>query len=131
MKKIILYILPFATIVILLTAFSGNIAHYPNGAPAGYTGSPGDGQNCTACHNGTASTVQNWITSNVDQTGYLPGQTYTITVTVTGTETRVLKYLHRIRPVIFMEHLLLAQAANLQAVIPNYITHSSYQQLES
>lgn len=84
MKKTILYILPFATIVILLSAFSGNIAHYPNGAPAGYTGSPGDGQNCTACHNGNASTVQNWITSNVDPTGYLPGQTYNITVTVTG-----------------------------------------------
>jgi hypothetical protein len=84
MKKIILYILPFATIVILLSASSGSIAHYPNGAPAGYTGSPGDGQNCQDCHGGNVSTVQNWITSNVDQTGYLPGQTYTITVTVTG-----------------------------------------------
>jgi hypothetical protein len=84
MKKIILNILPLATIVILLSAFSGSMVHYPSGAPAGYTGSPGDGQNCTHCHGGTASTVQNWITSNVDPSGYLPGQTYTITVTVTG-----------------------------------------------
>jgi hypothetical protein len=40
--------------------------------------------NCTSCHNGSAATVQNWITSDVAPAGYNPGQTYTITVTVTG-----------------------------------------------
>lgn len=76
--------MPLATIGILLSASNGDIAHYPGGAPAGYTGSPGDGHDCTYCHGGTGTTVQGWITSNVDQSGFLPGQTYTITLTVTG-----------------------------------------------
>lgn len=58
---------------------------YPGGSPAGYTGSPGDGQNCVSCHGGSASTVTNWITSNIPPEGYTPGSTYTITVTVSGT----------------------------------------------
>ena len=58
---------------------------YPNGAPAGKTGSPGDGSNCVSCHNGSASTVTGWITSNIPAQGYTPGTTYAMTVTVTGT----------------------------------------------
>jgi len=84
MKRKILYIVPLAVVAILFSAYKGNIGHYPNGAPAGYTGSPGDGQDCTACHGGDASNVSNWITSNIPSSGYLPGQTYNVTVTVTG-----------------------------------------------
>jgi hypothetical protein len=84
MKKTFLLLLPVATISILLSSFSGNDSMYPSGAPAGYTGSPGDGQNCSGCHGGSATTVQNWITSDVPAEGYIPGQAYTITVTVTG-----------------------------------------------
>lgn len=58
---------------------------YPSGAPAGYTGSPGDGHHCTSCHNGSAATVTGWITSNIPAQGYTAGSTYTITVTVSGT----------------------------------------------
>ncbi|HRY32586.1 MAG TPA: T9SS type A sorting domain-containing protein [Bacteroidales bacterium] len=60
---------------IVVSAFS------PTGAPAGYTGSPGDGQNCTSCHGGTATNVNNWISSNIPPSGYVPGQTYQITAT--------------------------------------------------
>jgi hypothetical protein len=64
--------------------FGNRNLKYPNGSPPGYTGSPGDGQNCVACHNGSATTVSNWITSNVPAAGYSPGTTYTISVTITG-----------------------------------------------
>lgn len=69
---------------IFALSFSGSNLKYPNGAPAGYTGSPGDGQNCTSCHNGGASAVFGWITSNVPTAGYTPGVAYTITITVSG-----------------------------------------------
>jgi len=53
-----------------------------DGAAPGYTGSPGDSlKNCTACHGGFASNVDNWITSDIPAEGYVPGQTYTITAT--------------------------------------------------
>lgn len=60
-------------------AFTSSIL-YPTGSPGGKTGSPGDGgSTCTDCHSGNATTVSNWITTNVPVSGYVPGQTYTIT----------------------------------------------------
>lgn len=67
-----------------LTSFSGDECDYPGGSPAGYTGSPGDGQDCTACHGGTSAPVPGWITSDIPAEGYTPDSTYTLTVTVTG-----------------------------------------------
>lgn len=64
--------------VVLLSSFA---AFYPGGAPAGVTGSPGDGSNCAQCHGGTATTASGWITSNIPSGGYVPGQTYQITAT--------------------------------------------------
>lgn len=79
--------LPFGLLVISLMLMSyGGVENgdYPSGSPAGYTGSPGDNKNCTQCHNGSASTVAGWITSNIPASGYTPGSTYNITVTVSG-----------------------------------------------
>ena len=73
-----------AAVAILATAYSGDNTDYPGGAPAGYTGSPFDGKNCTTCHGGNASNVTGWITSDVPASGYVPGNNYSITVTVTG-----------------------------------------------
>ncbi len=67
-----------------ITAFSGDDADYPSGAPAGNTGSPGDGQSCTSCHGGTATTVTGYITSDIPTSGYTAGTTYNLTVTVPG-----------------------------------------------
>ena len=69
--------------VFLLFAFGGNL-RYPGGSPAGYTGSPGDGKDCTFCHGGTSSEVDNWITSDIPETGYIPGNTYNLSVSVSG-----------------------------------------------
>ena len=73
-------------VAFLLTAFGGiENSDRPNGSPGGYTGSPGDGSNCSiACHGGSTSPVTGWVTSNVPADGYTPGATYTITVTATG-----------------------------------------------
>jgi len=62
-----------------------NSAHTSSaGAPAGRTGSPGDGANCTGCHAGTAVNQTGMITSNIPAGGYTPGQTYQITGTVSS-----------------------------------------------
>ena len=74
----------------MLFDFLTNYVHTSStGAPAGYTGSPGDGNNCKACHTSSVS-VQNTgvITSNIPGTGYTPGNTYTITASVTGNSTK-------------------------------------------
>jgi hypothetical protein len=61
------------------------------GSPGGKTGSPGDaGATCTQCHGGTATTQTGWITSSIPGSGYVPGQTYTITVT--GNHPGVVKF---------------------------------------
>ena len=74
--------LPWILSVAAIILFSSYALMYPSGAPAGYTGSPGDGKNCTGCHTGgTASTVAGLITSNIPSGGYLAGQTYQITAT--------------------------------------------------
>ncbi len=65
-------------------AVSVTVFAYPSGSPAGYTGSPGDGQHCVSCHGGSAATVSGWITSNIPPAGYTAGSAYTITVTVSG-----------------------------------------------
>ncbi|MBI2968298.1 MAG: T9SS type A sorting domain-containing protein [Bacteroidetes bacterium] len=60
----------------------------PDPPPPGYTNSPFDGNNCTACHgdyNLNAGTGTVSITSNVPGTGYLPLDTYLITATVNHT----------------------------------------------
>ena len=64
-----------------LTAFSG--AH-GSGAPAGYTGSPGDGHNCTSCHGGSATATSGMISTNIPAAGYKADSTYQITVTLPG-----------------------------------------------
>lgn len=74
--------LPWILSAAAILAFSSFALMYPSGAPAGYTGSPGDGKNCTGCHTGgTASTVAGLITSNIPSGGYIAGQTYQITAT--------------------------------------------------
>jgi hypothetical protein len=86
MKKIYLISTTLiAAIVIVLTTFT-NTYSYPEGAPAGVSGSPGDGnQTCarSGCHTGTTPQSRNgMITSNIPAEGYIPGQTYTVTVSI-------------------------------------------------
>ncbi len=89
MKKIYSFFISACAVifVIIMASFGGgdNGFKYPTGAPAGYTNSPGDGQNCSHCMGGTAVAVSDWIFSDIPVTGYVPGEIYSITVTATGT----------------------------------------------
>lgn len=84
MKKIYFVYTPLLLVSILLYGFSGDDLRYPDGAPAGYTGSPADGKNCTHCHNGSLANVEGWITTSIPDSGYAPGFTYDVTVSVPG-----------------------------------------------
>jgi hypothetical protein len=72
-------------LVLILGSF-GNGVKYPVGSPAGYTGSPSDGKDCSeaSCHGGNSAAVAGWITTNVPVQGYTAGASYSIMVTVTG-----------------------------------------------
>jgi len=85
MKKYYPFLLVLAIPVILILQANSS------GSPGGKTGSIGDnGTTCTQCHNGSATTVANWITTNIPFQGYTAGQTYTITAT--GTHAGVVKF---------------------------------------
>lgn len=85
MLKKAAFILPVILgLFLLFSSYSGEGTRYPGGSPGGYTGSPGDGQTCTVCHGGSATQVTGWISSDIPVEGYLPGNMYTITVTVSG-----------------------------------------------
>lgn len=86
MKKFFMSLVLSCSLVFFLASFGSSDGKYPSGAPAGYTNSPHDGQDCSvsACHGGTSNVVSNYITTNVPADGYVPGSNYTITVTVPG-----------------------------------------------
>lgn len=81
MKKIYTLV----SLIAVTFALSTQVVSNPTGAPAGYTGSPADGQTCGSCHGVTTTEASNVLSSNVPAAGYVPGQTYTITVTISGT----------------------------------------------
>ncbi len=84
MKKTLLFLVFLACLVITGSNFSVRPAHANvAGAPTSRTGSPFDVSSCTFCHAGTATTTPGQITSNIPLAGYMPGNTYTITATVT------------------------------------------------
>ena len=84
MKRFLLIPVLLAIFATLISAFGTDNTMNPGGSPAGNTNSPGDNQNCSHCMTGTVATVTGWITSNVPGDGYVPGTTYTITATATG-----------------------------------------------
>lgn len=80
MKKQVtfIYVIFILPLVFILIAMS-------NGSPGGRTGSPGDNtNNCSSCHSGSATQdVSGWINSDIPPDGYMPGDSYTITLEAT------------------------------------------------
>ena len=112
------------SLVFILAGFSGDELDNSSGAPAKNTNSPGDGQNCTHCMGGSATAVTGWITSDVPATGYVPGNTYTITATGTGTGRKGFE----ISPQDLAGNLigtLIAGSGNKLVGSNIYVTHSS------
>ena len=84
------------TIFFLLGVLALSIFYPPKSGHANSSGSPGgrsnsvgdNGFNCTQCHNGTATVDQSgYITSDIPGSGYIPGTTYNITLSGTGSGT--------------------------------------------
>jgi len=79
--------------LLIILIFSGFVwgVLFKDGSPAGYTGSPFDQKNCTFCHAHVGQAVEkmNFISTNIPVCGFIPDDTYTITVTVSspGTNT--------------------------------------------
>ena len=56
----------------------------PGGAPAGYANNAPNYRNCTSCHSGTVNSGNGEIIFSGLPSTYTPGETYTISLTVTG-----------------------------------------------
>ncbi|TSA51300.1 MAG: T9SS C-terminal target domain-containing protein [Sphingobacteriales bacterium] len=103
------------------------------GAPAAHTGSPGDGGvtcNVNGCHTGMAPTAAaGWITSNVPGTGYIPGNTYTITTT--ATQAACVKFGFQISPQsasvtgTYLGTMIVTDATNTHIVSTKYMEQTS------
>jgi hypothetical protein len=74
----ILFYVVIVAITVVITALS-------SGRDGPYSGSPGDnGVTCNICHiAGPVQTISNAVTTNIPSSGYVPGDTYTITLTIT------------------------------------------------
>ncbi len=79
--------------------WQNNAVHsFTTGAVAGNTGSPADGQSCarSGCHAGMATFQSNMITSDIPSGGYVPGQVYNISATIS--QAGILKFGFQISP---------------------------------
>lgn len=79
-KNLHLIILTAAIGVLCISGVAGVM--YPDGSPGAKTGSPMDGATCAQCHNSNVKEAS-WISSNIPDTGWKPGETYTLTLTAT------------------------------------------------
>ena len=73
------------TLYLILILFAGILMANRGGSPGGKTGSTTDKGTCSSnggCHAGGSSTVtaQDYIQTNVPSSGYVPGQTYTVSL---------------------------------------------------
>lgn len=87
MKRVLPVLICIIAAFITFSYNTQDVHGWRSGAPSGRTGSPGDGANCTGCHNTNAAisgSANAEITSTIPATGYIPGQTYTVTATVSG-----------------------------------------------
>ena len=102
MKKFIVAAAAVVAGLIVFTSTAPQGHGNPNGAPAGASGAPADGGvpagTCarSSCHNGTPTAQEGLITSNIPNTGYVPGQNYTTTATIT--EANKVKFGFQISP---------------------------------
>ncbi len=125
-----LSLLSFVVLLIILQS-SGNEAISNNaGAPAGRTGSPFDGATCASsnCHSGTASvSASQIISSTVPGTGYIPGQTYTITAS--PAQAGINKYGFQISPMnasgVLQGSIIITNPSVTKIVNSKYITHTA------
>lgn len=128
MKKILLLAAIMATAGVAYDWQTSSVHSYTTGAPAGYTGSPSDGFTCarSGCHVGPHTNQPGWITSDIPANGYIPGQTYNLTASVT--QNGVTKFGFQLSPQDASGNLIgtMTATANTKLVGSNkYMTHLS------
>ena len=130
MKRNLLAVFSSVILLLVLTIITQNAFTSTGGPPAGRTGSPGDGGStcATGCHTGMAVTPTfGWISSNVPATGYVPGQTYTITAT--ATQSGCVKFGFQISPQsitgAYIGTMIVTDPTNTQIVSTKYIEQKS------
>tara|TARA_B100001142_G_scaffold137075_1_gene138529 strand:- start:1766 stop:3649 length:1884 start_codon:yes stop_codon:yes gene_type:complete len=85
--KTILYIFSFI-IGVAFFFYPQTTVSLSTGSPGGKTGSPSDNTDCTQCHTVLSTTsALTSITSNIPSSGYVPGNTYTITANINALST--------------------------------------------
>jgi len=129
-SKITLSLISTIIVSVLLQTSGNEVQSNTSGAPAGRTGSPSDGLTCATsnCHNTTASiSLVQIINSNVPISGYIPGQTYTLTATMT--QTGISKFGFQISPQDLngnkVGNIIVTNTTNTKIVSTKYITHTS------
>lgn len=129
MKKKFTLALSMLMMVGLAYDYNFRMAHTNgSGAPAGNTGSPGDGFSCarSGCHAGgpaqSNETVE--LSSDIPQTGYVAGTTYNISLTLT--KTGGTKFGFQLSPQDAQGNVLgtLAAGTGSQVVGGGYLTHT-------
>jgi hypothetical protein len=124
MIKKLQYLIIVSISIVLLQSFGDPSAKYPGGSPGGYAGAPPLNKNCKYCHSGQSSTVTGWITTNIPPSGYIPGSSYTITVTATGTGKKGFEVTPRSAAGVFLGSLT-AGTGNKLADTLRSVTHTT------
>jgi hypothetical protein len=99
-----------------------------SGAPSGRAGAPAEsGATCTGCHAGTSTSLAGLITSNVPVSGFIPGQDYTVTGTISRPS--ITKYGFSISPQnssgTLMGSMTTTSSETQLVGLNKYITHTS------
>ena len=114
-------------LIFLLPAYL--LMSYSSGAPFGYSGSPGDnGRTCTQCHSNNGVSYSPTITvSGIPASGYVPGQTYQIVLSVSGANNAKNGFEACVEDASHQKQGSFANMdANTQAIQNNtYVTHTS------
>ena len=111
---------------------SGTTSAYASasGSDGGRTNSPGDASNCTSCHSGTINSGSGTrtITSSIPVGGYVPGQSYTITGSVS--EASINKFGFEMTAEKDADNskigtIIITDATNTKAIGTSAVTHES------
>ncbi len=114
-------------LTLLLPAYF--LMSYSSGAPFGYSGSPGDnGRTCTQCHSFSGTPAHPSMSiSGFPTNGYVPGQTYNLTLSVSNTNNPVTGFELTVEDNSHQKSGTLSPVdANTQALENNtYLTHTT------
>jgi len=130
--KMVTSIFAIAIASIFISQYTSPANSNSTGAPSGACGDPMGGNLTCAqpgCHTGLAVISKTgWITSDIPSSGYIPGTTYVITATATGTSSN--KFGFEVSPQnssgTSLGSLAISDAANTQLIgNSKYVTHKS------